>query len=153
MANLSASAGRIGLGLAAGLIGTLVMTLGQKAEIALTDRPPSKVPAQAVEKITDTEVAESREQQLSTAVHFAYGTALGVGLAAMDEVPEPARTALYFAAAWGAGMALLQGLKLEGRPSEWDLSSAAIDGGHHVVYALAAGLAYDGGRRLFAATD
>ena len=38
-------------------------------------------------------------------------------------------------------MALLQALDLEGKPTDWDAPSAAVDVGHHLVYALAAGLA------------
>ena len=143
---------RVGLGLAAGLVGTIVMTLGQKAEMALTDRPPSKEPAEAVEKISGIDVQDDhKEALLSTGVHFAYGIALGAGLAAIDEVPEPARTALYLAGAQATGMALLQALDLDGKPSEWDAKTAAIDVGHHIVYAIAAGLAYDAGKRLIAA--
>ena len=141
----------IGLGLAAGLVGTLIMTLGQRAEMALTERPPSKAPAEAVETISGIDVPDERnERLLANVVHFGYGTALGAGLAALDEVPEPARTALYFAGAQAVGMALLQLLDLDGKPSEWDAPSAAIDVGHHLVYAVAAGLAYAGGRRLLA---
>jgi len=139
----------VGLGLAAGLIGTLAMTLGQKAEMALTERPPSNEPAQAVEKVGGFSVAdEQSEQLLSTGVHFAYGIALGAGLAALDEVAEPARTALYFVATQVTGMAVLQALELDGKPSEWDGPTAAIDVGHHLVYAVVAGLAYTGGKRL-----
>jgi len=142
---------RIGLGLAAGLVGTIAMTLGQKVEMALADRPPSTMPADAVEKIGDFDVADDRQEALlSSGVHFAYGIALGAGFAAIDEVPEPARTALYFVGAQSIGMALLQALDLDGKPSEWDAPTAAVDVGHHVVYAVAAGLAYAGGRRLLA---
>jgi hypothetical protein len=140
---------RIGLGLAAGLVGTIVMTLGQKAEMALTDRPPSKVPADAVEKIAGFDVSDGAEEDLlSNGVHFAYGIALGAGFAAIDDVAEPARTALYFVGAQAVGMALLQGLDLDGKPSEWDAPTAAVDVGHHLVYAIAAGLTYAAGKRL-----
>jgi len=139
----------IALGLAAGLVGTLVMTLGQKVEMALDDRSPSNEPAEAAEKIGGFAVADERsEQLLSSGVHFAYGIGLGVGLAALDEVPEPTRTALYFVATQATGMAVIQVLDLQGKPSDWDAPTAAIDVGHHLVYAIAAGLAYAGGKRL-----
>jgi hypothetical protein len=141
----------VGLGLAAGLIGTLAMTLGQEAEMALTGRPPSKTPAEGAEKASGIDVSdEAAEQTLSNIVHFGYGTLLGAGLAALDDVPEPARTIAYFVGAQATGMAVLQALDLEGKPSKWDAPSAAIDVGHHLVYAVAAGLAYAGGKRLFA---
>jgi hypothetical protein len=141
----------VGLGLAAGLIGTLVMTLGQEVEMALTDRPPSKMPAEGAEKAIGIDVSdEGREQTFSSIVHFGYGTVLGAGLAALDDVPEPARTLAYFLGAQAVGMGLLQALDLEGKPTEWDAPSAAIDVGHHLVYAIATGLAYTGGKRLLA---
>jgi hypothetical protein len=141
----------IGLGLAAGLVGTLVMTLGQRAEMALTGREGSLAPAKAAEAATGIQIEdEAREQRLSTAVHFGYGTALGVGLAALRDVPEPARTLAYFAAAQGAGMALFEALDLDGKPSEWNARAAAIDVGHHLVYATAAGLAFLAAQRLIA---
>jgi len=149
--DISPTLRNVGLGLAAGLIGTLVMTFSQEVEMALTDRPPSKVPAEGAEKATGIDVAdEAREQTLSNIVHFGYGTALGATLAALDDVPEPARTIAYFIGAQATGMAVLQALDLEGKPSEWDAPSATIDVGHHLVYAVATGLAYAGGKRLLA---
>jgi hypothetical protein len=71
-------------------------------------------------------------------------------LAALEDVPEPARTLAYFVGAQATGMAVLQALDLEGKPTEWDAPSATIDVGHHLVYAVAAGLAYSGGKRLLA---
>ncbi|SFS00613.1 hypothetical protein [Sphingomonas jatrophae] len=139
---------KLALGLAAGLVGTVVMTLGQKLEMALTDRPPSTTPAKAVETVTGIEPSKPDEARLSNATHFAYGTALGAGLAALDRVPEPARTLAFLAMAQGTGAAILQALDLSGKPSEWGVQDAAIDVGHHLVYAVTAGLAYQGGKTL-----
>jgi hypothetical protein len=137
------AADRIGIGLAAGLVGTLVMTLGQKAEMTLTRRPPSTVPAEAVEEVSGVELeTKADERRASTPIHFAYGTALGGALAALDEVPEPARTAVFFALAWGGGAALLTTLGLAKPPTQQKPAEVATDLGHHLVYALAAGAAY-----------
>ena len=136
-------ADRVGLGIAAGLIGTIVMTLGQKAEMALTGRSPSATPAKAVEKVADVELdSDADKQRASTPVHFAYGTALGGLLGVMDDVPEPARTAGFFALAWGSGAALLTLLKFAPPPWQQEPADVTTDVGHHLVYAASTGVAY-----------
>jgi hypothetical protein len=138
-----------GLGLLSGLAGTLVMTLGQKAEMRLTKREPSEVPAEAVETITNTPAPDARQQaQLSTAAHVAFGTSLGLGLVALSKLPEPARGVAFFAGAWGAGTALITGLGLADRPTQWGAQKLAIDLGHHAVYAASAAASFAGLRRL-----
>ena len=133
---------RIGIGLVSGLAGTIVMTLGQKLEMALTRRPPSKVPAKAVEKVARVDLDEGEEQRASTPIHYAYGTALGGALALLDDVPEPARTGTFLALAYGGGAALLSGLGLAPPPTEQEPGDIATDVGHHLVYALGAGATY-----------
>lgn len=147
--DLSHAATLAGLGLTAGLAGTIVMTLGQTAEMRLTKRRASTVPAKAIEKITDTRLRNpDSEKQLSTAAHVAFGTSLGLGLAALSKVPEPARGAAFFAGAWGAGTALVTGLGLSDPPTKWGTKKLATDLGHHAVYAASAAAAFFGLRRL-----
>ncbi|WP_294392394.1 hypothetical protein [uncultured Sphingomonas sp.] len=146
---LTHAAALSGLGLAAGLVGALAMSGSQKAEMAITGRKPSDTPAKAVEEVTGTDVQDpTAEQSLSTAGHLAFGTALGLGLAAMEKVPEPARTIAFFAAAWGAGTSLITGLGLSDPPTKWDRTQLATDLGHHAVYAASAATAFYGLRRL-----
>lgn len=134
---------RIGLGMAAGAVGTLVMTVGQAIEIAITDRPPSATPAKAVEKLTRIELATADdEQRASTPIHWAYGTILGGLLAALDRVPEPARTGLFFASAWGGSAVLLNALGLAQPPQNQKPRDLVTDIGHHAVYAISAGAAF-----------
>jgi hypothetical protein len=134
---------RVAVGLASGLAATVVMTLGQKLEMALTRRPPSTTPARAVEKVAgvDLDSAED-EKRASTPIHYAYGTALGGTLALLDEVPEPLRTAVFFGLAYGGGAALLSGLDLAPPPTRQKPAEVATDVGHHLVYAVTAGAAY-----------
>jgi hypothetical protein len=147
--NLTAAATLAGLGLAAGLVGTLVMSLSQKAEMTLTGREASDTPAKALETIAGAPEQDDRtQQQLSTAGHLAFGTGLGLGLAALSKVPEPARGVAFFAGAWGAGTALITGLGLSDPPTKWDAKKLATDFGHHAVYAAAAAAAFFGFRRL-----
>ncbi len=143
MTNDLSIADKIGVGIAAGLIGTIVMTIGQKAEMALTTRPPSSTPAKAVEKVAGVELETADDKQrASTPIHWAYGTALGAILAGLDRIPEPARTGLFFASAWGGGAMLLNGLGLATPPHRQKSRDLATDISHHAVYALSAGGAY-----------
>ena len=134
---------RVALGLVAGLAGTIVMTLGQKIEIALSGRPPSKVPAKAVEEVSGVALATAKdEERASTPVHFGDGTALGATLAAGDRLHPAVRTAAFFGFAWTAGAAITTGLGLSKPPHEQDARSLLTDVGHHIVYAVTAGSAY-----------
>lgn len=136
-------ADRIGIGFAAGLVGTLVMTLGQRAEMKLSGRASSPTPAKAVEKVSGVELAsDADEQRASWPIHFGYGTLVGGALAGLDDVPEPVRTGTFFALAWRVGASLLSGLKLAPPPSEQKPAALATDLGHHLVYAVSAGTAY-----------
>ncbi len=138
-----------GFGLLAGLIGATVMLGSQKAEMALTGRAPSDTPAKAVEQLTGIDPdGAATEQTLSTAGHFAFGTGLGLGLALLDDVPEPARGALFFAGAWSLGTAVITGLGLSEPPTKWTRTQLATDLGHHLVYAASAAAAFAGLRRL-----
>jgi hypothetical protein len=146
---ISNAATLAGLGLVAGLVGTLAMTLSQKAEMRLTERAPSDTPAKAIETLAATPVHDDRaEQALSSAGHVAFGTGLGLGLAALAKVPEPARGLTFFAGAWATGTTLINALDLSDPPTRWDARALAIDLAHHAVYAAVAAAAFVGLRRL-----
>ncbi|WP_420137516.1 PEP-CTERM sorting domain-containing protein [Sphingomonas sp.] len=138
-----------GIGLIAGLAGTAAMSLSQAIEMRLTKRAPSATPAKAVEAATGVDVpGDKDEARLSTAAHVAFGTGLGLGLAAIEKVPEPSRVALFFLGSWGTGTALITGLGVSKPPTEWDRTELATDLVHHAVYAGSAALAFAGLRRL-----
>lgn len=133
---------KIGVGIAAGAVGTIVMTLGQKAEMAATGREPSTTPSKAVEEVSGVDLTEQQEERASTPIHYAYGAALGAGLAALDGVEEPARTMAFFAGAYGGGQLLLTQLDLAKPPHKQEAAELVTELGHHLVYAVSAGLAY-----------
>lgn len=137
----------VGIGLLAGFAGAVLMTVSQKVEMAITGRQPSSTPAEAAEKIAGVDLADTDEQRLSTPLHLAFGSALGLGLAASARVPEPARSALFFAGAWSAGTGVLTGLELSEPPTRWDAKTLAVDLAHHAVYAAGAVAAFVGLRR------
>lgn len=134
---------RIALGLAAGFAGTSIMTIGQHIEMAISGRKPSRSPARAVETIAKVELASPEDElRASFLIHLAYGTALGIGLVALERIKDPWRTAIFLATVWSAGAALLAGLDLAPPPHRQRPAKLATDIGHHIVYASTAGLAY-----------
>lgn len=136
-------------GLAAGFAGAVAMSLSQKAEMAMSGRPPSNTPAEAVEAVTGMGRQDAQsERQLSTAAHLAFGTGLGLGMAALAGVPEPARGLAFFTAAWTAGNTLVTRLGLSDPPSEWSAKQLATDIGHHAVYATATAATFAALRRI-----
>lgn len=136
-------------GLAAGLTGTCVMTLGQMAEISARRRNHSTTPAKAVEKVTGVELADEKDKKkASNYIHFAYGTGLGLGLALLDRVKEPLRSVLFGAGVWSLGVAMLRSLRLAPPLRDQKPAEVATDIGHHIVYAAASGAAYSAVREL-----
>lgn len=138
-------AGAFGKGLAAGLVGTAVMTLVQTIEMKLNDREASKVPAEAVEKVFGIEPRDEKaEERLSQLVHFAYGTAWGGVLGVLERagLGRVGAPLAHFGAVWGTAAAMLPALGLAPPPSEWSKQEIATDALHHAVYSAAAGAAY-----------
>jgi hypothetical protein len=69
----------IGVGLMAGLAGTIAMTVCQRMDMKITGRRGSDTPATAVREVLDIKpVSESKTKELSSRVHWVYGTSLGL---------------------------------------------------------------------------
>lgn len=136
----------IGVGLIAGLAGTLAISLSQKAEMKLTKRKPSTTPADAVEKTLDLKATtEEKKPAVSNTIHWAYGTFWGVtrGLLSLAGVTGLPATLLHFAAVYGTELILLPNLNLAPPITEEDPKAIATDAMHHVVYAAGAGFVFD----------
>lgn len=143
----------IGAGLAAGLVGSLAMSFAQRAEMRLTGRAASKMPAKAVEILANVAPRNERqEQKLSTAGHLVFGTSMGLGLAAFARMPGVARGLSLFAGAWGVGTGVIMALGLSDPPTRWSGKELATDLAHHAVYAASATAAFAGLRRLAGAS-
>ena len=143
---LAALADGIGKGLFAGLAGTLAITASQTIEMKLRHRAPSDSPAEAAGKVLGVQPrSDTEKKKFSQIVHFGYGTAWGAvrGALAASGLPSPVATAIHFAAIFGSAMIMLPALKVAPPVSEWGTEEIAIDGLHHLVYALATGAAYD----------
>jgi hypothetical protein len=76
----------VGLGLAAGAIGTVVLTLAEMAEMKLTGREPSTVPGQVGTKLSgrDPETNVSLVKRLNPIVHWGHGIGLGAVRGLLD---------------------------------------------------------------------
>lgn len=136
----------IGIGLMAGLAGTVAITLSQTIEMKLTKRPPSTTPIDAVSKVLDVEAtSEAEKQKVSQEVHWTYGTSWGIvrGLIALAGLQGWPATAAHFLGIWGTEQVMLPNLKLSPPITDEEPQSIGIDVLHHAVYALAAGLVYD----------
>ncbi|MCD2186910.1 hypothetical protein [Actinomycetospora soli] len=133
-------------GVVAGAVGTAAMTLSQAIEQRASGRPGSTTPVDGVATVTGiTPADQAAQNRLNVAAHWAYGTAWGLARSALDLAGArgPAATALHLLGVVGTEQALTPALGL-GRPTPaYGATATLTDLGHHVVYAAAAGTAYD----------
>jgi len=138
--------GALARGTAAGLAGALVMTAAQAAEMRMTGRKPSMVPAKVGMKLLPVRPRRRRERErLNWAVHFGHGLAMGSVRGAMGAAGArgPLGGAAYFAALWGGDVMLYQALGIAGPPWRWSASELATDVGHKAIYAATTSLVYE----------
>lgn len=136
----------VGKGIFAGLAGTAAITASQMIEMSITGREQSDAPVQMVEKVFDVEPKdEAAAQKVGQLTHWGYGTSLGVlrGVLSACGLRGAAGTGVHFLAVWGAAATMLPAAGLAPPPTQWPKEQIAIDGLHHAVYAVAAGLVYD----------
>jgi hypothetical protein len=143
---LSVAADTIGRGVLAGLAGTAAMTAAQMVDQKLTGREPSDAPLEAMEKVIGIEPRDQEgEERLSNLTHWAYGTGWGIPRAALGTLGLPGSLAslAHFALVWGSALAMLPALRIAPPATEWDRKELMKDAALHLVYATAAGLAYE----------
>jgi hypothetical protein len=136
----------VGAGLLAGFTGTALMTAVQRIQMRLANRPPSKVPAKAIEKLLNIEAKDERtELRLATATHWSYGSGWGLIRAVVRELGlAPAGATLaQLALLWGTELTLLPRLKVAPPLGMWTRKEIAQDLLFHGLYATATGVAYD----------
>ncbi|MGN6531877.1 MAG: hypothetical protein ACTHK0_09015 [Ginsengibacter sp.] len=145
--NAIASVGTaIGVGLIAGLSGTIAMTLCQIAEMKVTHRKPSNTPANAVREVLDVKpVTESKSEKVSNEVHFAYGTSLGMirGLIGLTGLKGMIANTLHFIIVWGGQIFMLPALRVAPPITHENTKAITTDIVHHLVYVSTAGCVYD----------
>ncbi|KRV46546.1 hypothetical protein AQ490_11710 [Wenjunlia vitaminophila] len=145
MGRLGRLAADTGVGMAAGLVGTAAMTVSSTLEAKLRGRAGSNVPADAVVRLLRVRPVDERGRALlNHAAHFGYGTALGSvrGVLAARGMSPVAASAAHLALVWGAELVVLPALDLTPPATRWGAVEVAVDGWHHLVYAVATGAAY-----------
>lgn len=146
MKSFETLANSIGKGLLAGLAGTAAITLSQLIEMKITKRKPGNAPVKIAAETTGIKpVNAAQKQKVIQEIHWAYGTLWGIGrglisFAGLKKIPG---AITHFGVVWGAAMIMLPKFKAAPPVTEEDPRAIAIDGFHHAVYALAAGLVYD----------
>jgi hypothetical protein len=141
-----ALAAAAGVGLAAGLAGTAAMSLSSTIEASIRHREPSTAPADAAAKLLGVKPeGEQQAKRFNTIVHWAYGTSWGAirGLLGCTGLPAPAASAVHLAMLWGSEQVTLPALGVSPPLTKQDATEIAIDIWHSVVYAVAAGAAYE----------
>lgn len=134
-------------GMAAGLAGTVAMTLSQRLEMSLSGRAPSTVPGQVGAHLLPTHDPSDPGdvQRLNSATHWGHGISMGAvrGLLDTAGLSGVGATAAHFALVWGGDAALYRVLGVAPVPWEWDADELASDVLHKGLYAVVTGAAYD----------
>src|SRR5437762_10823976 len=143
----------VGKGLIAGFVGTMAITLASTIEKKIRKRPPSSAPADAGSKVLRVQPKDERgKARFGNLVHYLYGTGWGLGRAALAAAfvagggrrwlrrsrrPSFVEPFAFFAAVWGAALAILPAFGVAKPFWRWGAKEVAIDALHHGVYAAA----------------
>ena len=136
----------LGLGVLAGLAGTVVMTAFQElVEKPVTGRGDSYAPANFAEKVTPIEAeGEGQRTALNWGTHFALGAMWGAafGLAGHAGLSGQRAVGAVYASVYGGDVLLNTALGLY-EPADWSAKELAIDMVDKFVQAEATGLIFD----------
>ncbi len=136
----------IGVGLIAGLTGTIAMTICQKIEMEISRRKASQTPPNAVREALDIKpVSESKTQEVSNKIHWVYGTSLGMarGFISLFGLNGLAANSVFFSTVWGAELFMMPNLKVAPPVTKEAPETIAKDAMFHLVYAFSVGLVFD----------
>jgi hypothetical protein len=142
---LSELGSAIGKGLLAGLAATAAITISQMIEMKITKRKPSDAPVKVAEETVGAKPAPVEKEKMSNELHWAYGTSWGIarGLISLTGLKGWPATLAHFTAIWGSSMIMLPMFDAAPPIYKEGPKAIAIDGLHHAVYAITAGLTYD----------
>jgi hypothetical protein len=136
----------VGLGLLSGAIGTIALTVAERAEMALTGRSASMVPGQVGAKLSgrDPDGEPELVERLNPIVHWAHGIALGAirGLLDLAGLGALAATLVFYVLVWGGDAGLYRALGIAPAPWRWKPSELATDLFGKGVLAIATSVAY-----------
>lgn len=133
-------------GLAAGIVGTAVITESMALDRRIRHRPGGEGPAKTVGPLLGIEpVDDQSKARLSRMVHWGYGIAWGAmrGLIAGIGLKGTTATLVHFLAIWGTKQVI--SATLQGGPPPWkkEVKEVGIDALHHGAYAGAVGMAFE----------
>jgi hypothetical protein len=144
--------GAIGLGLLAGTVGTVALTLAEKIEMQISGRELSTVPGQVGAKVIgrDAQADPQVAERLNPVVHWVHGISMGavrglLGFAGLGFLPA---TGVFFLVVWGGDVLLYRALGIAKMPWSWSGPELAADlwgKGVYVVATSAAFVALDAG--------
>lgn len=127
-----------GRGILAGLAGGVAMSASTIAEMRLTGRGPSKVPAKAIERLLGIrKLGRTGERRMTTAAHFVVAGSTGGawGAIASAGLPRFLRMPLLYGIAAAPDAALVPAMGLAPPPWRWTRGDVARTAGHHAVFA------------------
>ncbi|WP_299538002.1 hypothetical protein [uncultured Streptomyces sp.] len=133
-------------GLLAGAAGSVVMTVGEKIEQAVTRRPDSHVPARVLQRLTGLpEQVGGRSLLLNWAMHFGQATVLGVLRSGMAHagLRGPLASAQFAVVRLTTDQILENATGVGAPPSTWPRGELAVDLLHKAVYGFAVGAVAD----------
>lgn len=133
-------------GMAAGLVGTIAMTVSEKAEQAITGRPNSFIPAHALERVLGLPTKPDRERQwLSWFAHWGLGIVPAAlrGVMAEAGMRGPLASGMFFVTRLTTDETMENATGVGKPPWAWPAKLAAVDVLHKGVYAFATGAVAD----------
>ena len=132
-------------GLVGGIIGTAVMTLGEKAEQAITGRANSYVPGRTAARLFRLPNPDKDSTVRNWAMHWGTGAVAGAlrGVMAAAGLRGPGASAMHFALRFNTDELLENAVGTGSPPWTWPPSELVVDVLHKGVYALATGAAVD----------
>ncbi|MEU4700669.1 hypothetical protein [Nonomuraea dietziae] len=133
-------------GMVAGLVGTAVMTAGEKLEQRLSGRPDSHVPARTLERLMGLpERPRQQPRALNLAMHYGQGALLGILRSLMAQVGlRGAWASTMFSMVRLTNDQILENATGVGAPpATWPRGELAVDLLHKTVYGFATGAVSD----------
>jgi hypothetical protein len=136
----------LGKGALAGAAGVAVMTIGEKLEQALTQRPNSYVPAHTLERLLGLPTRPDRDRLwLNWAMHYGQGVGLGLlrALMARAGIRGPVSSFMLLNARLLNDQTLENATGVGALPWTWPVNEQVIDLIHKAVFAFTTGAITD----------
>ncbi len=134
------------IGAACGLVGVAAMTVGEKAEQAVTKRPNSYVPARTLLALAGRNPDDGKQSPVwNHLMHWGTGALLGTlrGVWAVTGIRGPLAHLKHSGVRLAFDQTLENATGIGAPPTTWPLREQVVDYGHKAVYALVTGLVAD----------